>query len=212
MSQWITGITRGIECSAAKSRGLFWLASLYYKSVVKKEIALAGITERDHALCIGGGICPFTAILLHRATGAKVTVIDCCAACTQKARRVIERLGLGEHVRVLCRDGGGEGLSFSEYSVVHFALQVSPMESVFSRVEKQAELGTRLLVRRPKSSLSCLYCALPGCAAALCPRIVHRFRNIGSTLLYIKGGRLNEEKMAARDTAGAASSLRPVAA
>ena len=212
MLRWITGITQRIECRAAKSRAVYWLASQYYRNVIQNEIELAGITKNDHILCIGGGICPFSAILFHQATGAKVTVIDNNVSCIPQARRVIERLGLGGHVRVFCQDGGSSELPLSEYSVVHFALQVSPMERVFSRVEKQAAHGTRLLVRRPKSRLCGLYGCLPGFALACCPHITHKARNIGSTLLYVKGERLHEEKVVVHGAAGSAPSLCPVAA
>jgi len=212
MLRWITEFTRKIECRAVKSQAVYQLASQYYRNVIQKEIGLAGITENDHILCIGGGICPFSAILFQQATGAKVTVIDNNIACIPQAQQVIERLGLGEHVRVFCQDGGSAELPLSEYSVVHFALQVSPMERVFSQVERRVAHGTRLLVRRPKSRLSGLYSRLPGFAMARCPHITHKARNIGSTLLYVKGERLHEEKVVVHGVAGSAPSLCPVAA
>jgi len=212
MLRWITGITQKIECQAAKSRAVYWLASQYYRDVIQRETELADITENDHILCIGGGICPFSAILFHQTTGARVTVIDNNTACVPQARQVIERLGLGGHVHVFCQDGGSSELSLSEYSVVHFALQVSPMERVFSQVERQVAHGTKLLVRRPKSRLSGLYSRLPDFAMTRCPHITHKARNIGSTLLYVKGERLHEEKMVVHGAAGSAPSLCPVAA
>ena len=212
MLRWITGITQKIECQAAKSRAVYWLASQYYRDVIQRETELADITENDHILCIGGGICPFSAILFHQTTGARVTVIDNNTACVPQARRVIERLGLDGHVRVFCQDGGSAELSLSDYSVVHFALQVSPMERVFAQVEGRVANGTRLLVRRPKSRLSGLYGRLPGFAMACCQHITHRARNIGSTLLYVKGERLHEEKVVVLGVSDPAPSLCPVAA
>ena len=212
MLRWITRLTQKIEYQAAKSRAIYWIASQYYQDVIQKEIELASITKKDHILCIGGGICPFSAILFHQVTGAKVTVIDNNITCIPQAQQVIERLGLGEYVRVLCQDGGSVELPLSEYSIVHFALQVSPMELVFSHVERQVTHGTKLLVRRPKSRLSGLYGRLPGFAMACCPHITHKARNIGSTLLYVKGERLHEEKMVVHGAAGSAPSLCPVAA
>jgi|GEM_PF-216522 len=212
MLRWVTRFTQKIECQAAKSRAVYWLASQYYQDVIQKEIELAGITENDHILCIGGGICPFSAILFHQATGAKVTVIDNNITCIPQAQQVIERLGLSGHVRVFCQDGGSAELSLSEYSIVHFALQVSPMENVFSQVEKHVAYGTKLLVRRPKSRLSGLYSRLPGFAMACCPHITHKARNIGSTLLYVKGEQLHEEKVVVHGAVGSAPSLCPVAA
>jgi len=187
MARLMIGLTQRLECLASKSRLVYWLASRYYTDVVKKEIGLAGITESDNILCIGGGVCPFSAILFHQATGARITVIDNDNACVPMARRVIERLGLGARVRVLCQDGGSPGLSLSEYTVVHFALQVSPMERVFSRIEKRVAHGTKLLVRRPASVFRKLYSQLPGFPVALCRHTVHKkARSIGSTMLYVK--------------------------
>ena len=209
MLRWITWLTQKIECQAVKSRAVYWLASQYYRGVIQKESALAGITENDHILCIGGGICPFSAILFHQGTGAKITVIDNNITCIPWARQIIERLGLGEHVRVFCQDGGNAELPLSEYSVVHFALQVSPMEHVFTQVERRVAHGTKLLVRKPKSRLSGLYSYLPNFAITRC---IHKACNIGSTLLFVKGDRLHEEKMAVHGSAGSTSSLCPVAA
>jgi len=194
LPKWITGLTRGGEYLASKLRIVYWFAAQYYRDVIKKEIGLANITGKDSILCIGGGACPFSAILFHQATGAKVTVIDNNHACISKARKVIDRLGLGGYVHVFYHDGGSMGLSLSQYSVVHFALQVSPMEHVFSRVEKRVAHGTKLLVRRPKSRASNLYGRLPDISEACCPHVVHgKALNIGSTLLYVKGERTIEK-------------------
>jgi len=185
---WITRLTQGLECLASKSRLVYWLASQYYRDVIEKEIGLANITGNDSILCIGGGACPFSAILFHQTTGARVTVIDNNHACISMARQVIDRLGLGGYVHVFHHDGRNTGISLSQYSVVHFALQVSPLERVFSRVEKQVAHGTKLLVRRPKSNVSNLYGRFAGISEDYCPHITHRkARNIGSTLLYVKG-------------------------
>ena len=212
MSQWITKLTQKLECWAAERAAVYWLASHYYRTVIQKEIDLANITERDHILCIGGGVCPFSAILLHQATGAKVTVIDNDSTCIPKAQQAIARLGIGGHVQVLLQDGGSAQLPFAEYSVVHFALQVCPMEHVFSHVERQVVPGTKLLVRRPKAQLHKLYSQLSNALLPCCRQVAHRARNIGSTLLYIKQKRHHEEKTAAHGPAGALASARPVAA
>ena len=189
MSQWITSITQKIEDWASEKEVIYKLAEKYYHDVVQKEVVLASITKGDSVLCIGGGICPFTAILLHQATGAKVTVIDNNICCIPKARQVIDRLKLSEHVAVFHQDGRSTDLPFSAYTVVHFALQTYPMECVFSHVEKHVAPGTKLLVRSPKRQLRNLYNQLPSPLLHYCPFTVHNAtRNIGSTLLYIKEG------------------------
>ena len=194
MLQWITDLTTKIECHAAQAGAVYQIASQYYKDVIQKEAVLANITDKDNILCVGGGVCPFSAILFHQLTGAKVTVIDNRMACIPKARQVIDRLGIGGFVRVLCLDGGSTEADLSEYTVIHLALQVSPAEHVFAQIEKQSEPETRFLVRRPKKSLGGMYSPLPDPMLANCPYVAHRSRNIGSTLLYVKQERLHEEK------------------
>jgi len=184
---WICSLTQKIEDWASDTAFLFKLARDYYKDVVQNEVVLANITKNDKILCIGGGICPFTAILFHQATGAEITVIDNNDCCVLKARQIIERLSLSKYVKVFHQDGGSERLSFDEYTVVHFALQVSPMEYVFSHVEKHVAPNTKLLVRRPKKHLGKLYNRLPSPLLHNCPLTTHKkARNIGNTLLYIK--------------------------
>ena len=186
-SQWISKLTYRIEHLAVRAGIFYHITSHYYRDVIKREIRLANITERDHVLCIGGGACPFSAILLHQTSSAKVTVIDNNSDCILKARQLVDRLGMNEHIRLLCQDGGSAELSLSEYSVVHFALQVSPAEHVFSQIKNRAAPGTKLLIRRPKKSLGKMYCALRSSIQDQCQKASHRtICNIGSTLLYVK--------------------------
>jgi len=197
MAHSIIGLTRKIEYAAAKSKLFYWIVSQYYRNVVQNEIDLANITSDDHILCIGGGICPFSAILFHKKTGAKVTVIDNCEECIREAQQVIDRLGLGEYIRTLWQDGGSMEVSLSEFSVVHFALQVFPMEFVFPQIRKEVVPGTKLLIRRPKKTFDKMYSELTVSLQTCCRHITHQKAcNIGSTLLYVKQERLHEKKMA----------------
>jgi len=166
---------------------VYRLARSYYHGVVESEVVLGNITGGDHVLCIGGGACPISAILFHQLSGARVTVIDNNECCVLKARQIVAKLGLSDYVRVKCQDGGGRGLSFEGFTVVHFAMQVSPLGRVFPYVEQLAAPGTRLLVRRPKKRLHRLYDRMPGSLLRGCPLVAHRqARNIGCTLLYTK--------------------------
>ncbi|MCL1843355.1 MAG: hypothetical protein FWF79_06040 [Defluviitaleaceae bacterium] len=180
----LTKLTQKIENLAAKSGLLYRFAKGYYINVIKKEAVLANITHDDNLLCVGGGTCPFSAILFHQVTGAKVTVIDNNSLCVPKARRVIKQLGLEKHVSVFCKDG--TEADYAGYTVIHLALQVSPMESVFTQAEKLSAPGTRLLIRRPKKHLNCLYCKSFKNLLSRSPYTTHKSRSIGSTLLYTK--------------------------
>jgi len=189
--QWITQLTQKIEGLSTQQTFFYWLASKYYHGVVKKEIELARITKEDNILCIGGGLCPFSAVLLHQKTGAKVTVIDNNEACAQKAQEVIERLELQHHVTVLCEDGTDLDFPLTSFSVVHLALQVSPMEQVFAQVKAQATPGTKILVRRPRKCLNKMYCQWSNSLIQCCQQIFHKkMRNIGSTQMYVKKERI----------------------
>ena len=180
MLKWITNFTYKIEDAARKQSFVYKYACKYYQEVIEKEIALGDITSLDNILCIGGGICPFSAILFHQLTGASVTVIDNNQSCVPKAREVINQLGIGGKVQILHQDGND--IDASGYSVIHFALQVFPMEQVFESIEKQAKPGTKLLVRRPKKQLGAIYSAFDS-SSSKCT--IHKARNIGSTILSI---------------------------
>jgi len=185
--QKITTFTQKIEALSAEQKFFYWLTSKYYDSVVKREIKLAGITKDDNILCIGGGLCPFSAVLLHQTTGAKVTVIDNNEACAKKAQEVIDRLGLQPHVTVRCEDGASLDFPLAPFSIVHLALQVFPMNQVFAQVEAHVNPGTKILVRRPRKCLNKLYSQWSNSVIHCCQQIFHkRLRNIGRTQLYIK--------------------------
>ena len=193
MTHKIIGFTHAIEYLAAKSKLFYWFASHYYRNVIQREIDLASITSGDHVLCIGGGICPFSAILFHQITGAEVTVLDNCKDCIREAQQLIDRLGLSRHVHAVWQDGGNIDFSLSDFSVVHFALQVFPMECVVSKVKSQISPGTKLLVRRPKKCLNGIYSLLTASSLSCCRYVTHQKAcNIGSTLLYVKQDRLKE--------------------
>ncbi|MCL2864450.1 MAG: hypothetical protein FWE25_02795 [Lachnospiraceae bacterium] len=195
MSRWITTVTRKIETLATTQEVIYKLAQSYYFDVIQKEVILANLNKDDHILCIGGGICPFTAILFHTITDAKVTVIDNDILCIPKAQNIIARFGLTKHIQVLHQDGRSKDFSFQPFTVVHFALQVSPMESVFSWVEQQVNTHTKLLLRRPKKQLKELYQPLQNTLLQNCPFTLHQgSRNIARTLLYIKSEETYEKQ------------------
>ena len=183
---FITKFTYLIENKAVKAGFIYRMASKYYEQAIESEVTLADIDEKDHVLCIGGGICPFSAILIHQMTGAFVTVIDNNIKCLPKAKKLVKRLGLAEKIRVLYQEGDSSTIDFSQYTVVHLALQVSPMEQVMLAVEKNMQPGTKLLIRRPKKQLSSIYSSLTEKLLSFCPYACHKGRNMGSTVLYIK--------------------------
>ena len=178
-------ITKILERFAAKHPFIYRMISLYYKRLVKEEIALANIQSTDRVLCIGGGPCPFSGILLHEYTGAHVTIIDNDVRCVRISRELIRKLGYADSIDILYSDGND--ISPEDYNVIHMAVQVSPMEQVFCHLKQGCRFGSKILVRLPKQRLTNFYSISDRSVFhACCGRVVHNWRNIDSTALFIK--------------------------
>lgn len=156
---WITKFTRQIEQLAVSSRLIYSAVSLYYRQMVQREAELAGIGPQDRVLCIGGGICPYTAVLLHQYTGAQITVVDNDRTCVEECCRFLRRLGM-KQIGVHCADG--QDVDCRDYTVIHLALQICPREEVLRNVLARAPEGARVLVRVPKGCVAGLYCPRSG--------------------------------------------------
>lgn len=188
MGKGIVRITQQIEYWAAANPLVYQLAALYYKDIIRREITLAQIGPSDHVLCIGGGPCPFSAILLHQFTGAKVTVIDNDLRCIQPARELLARLGLINEIAVLYQDGCS--IELTGYTVIHTAAQISPLDQILQQIRTSAGPGTRVLIRTPKGRLQRFYCeGFWELDSSRCRAVAHKkTRNLDSTLLLIKEG------------------------
>lgn len=185
MDRFIPKSTKIIEWLAAKNAIIYRVISLYYKRPVKEEVALANIQSTDKVLCIGGGPCPFSGILLHEYTGAHVTIADNDERCVRISRELVKKLGYSGDINIILSDGND--IDPKDYSVIHMALQVSPMEKVFRHLKQRSHFGARILVRLPKKRLEKLYSAIEyPVFRTCCNKAVHKWRNIDSTALFIK--------------------------
>lgn len=187
----IMALTQKIEWLANQSRLFYFLVALYYKAIIRREVELAAIKPSDKILCIGGGPCPYTAIMLHQLTGAAVTVVDNNAACVQQSNALIQRLGLGKTVRIVY--GEGEAVDCEGFTVIHLALQVSPKRKVLENLLARAGRGVKILVRWPKTMVRGLYCDQESCPLLCHDYVKHNFfTNVGNTALYVKEGLYGE--------------------
>ncbi|MGI6577376.1 MAG: SAM-dependent methyltransferase [Eubacteriales bacterium] len=185
MAKFIPKTTKVLERVAAKNGSIYRAISLYYKRLVKAEVALADIRPTDRVLCIGGGPCPFSGILLHECTGAHVTIIDNDDHCVRVARNLIRKLDYEDSIDILHTDGNE--ISPENYNVIHMAVQVSPIEKVFSHIKQGCRQGAKILVRLPKKGLSKLYSIGDRSTFHACSRkVFHNWRNVESTALFIK--------------------------
>lgn len=187
---WITSLTRRIEHLAVKSRLVYAAVSLYYRQMVQREAQLAKVGPHDRVLCIGGGICPYTAILLHHLTGAEVTVIDNDRGCVEKCGKFLRDVGL-DGVGVQWADG--TKVNCRDYTVIHLAMQICPREDVLRRVLSNAPEGARVLVRVPKGCLEGLYCSFGGKPSPWERRVKHGFlSNVDYTSVLVVPGRTQQ--------------------
>lgn len=181
---FITSLTQKIEWLANQSKLFYLLVGLYYKNIIKREATLARISKNDRILCIGGGPCPYTAIMLHRLTGAHVTVVDNNSFCVKESSDLIRRMDLQNAVQVLCSEG--EKIDCNGFSVIHLAMQISPKEKVLKGLLEKAENGTKILVRMPRAVLNGFYCGV-NCKPFSRGCVAHTpFANIDNTTLYVK--------------------------
>ena len=191
MSKLITGFTQGMEILAGKNKYLYKLIAKYYRSIVINEVKLAGINADDTVLCVGGGPCPFTGILLHEYSGARVTIIDNDNRCIACSREVVESLGYEDDIEIKFKDG--TEICPKDYSVVHLALQVSPILQVVQQLERNCSLGTKILIRQPKEHLASVYDKLGENSLNCSDKIAHSgMQNVGHTAMYIKKGETSE--------------------
>ncbi len=185
MVKFIPWITKNLERIAAKSSSLYRTILPYYKNLVKNEIALANIKSADKVLCIGGGPCPISGILLHEYTGASVTIIDNDNCCVRISRELVKTLGYENSIKILLSNGSD--ISPEDYSVIHLAVQVSPMDQVFGHLMRKCSIGAKILVRLPKKRLNNLYSIKDSAVFDNCSaKVMHNWRNIESTALFVR--------------------------
>lgn len=181
---FIIKISRFLEKLATKNIVIMNVLSLYYRDLVRKEVKLAKLDENDKILCIGGGKCPFTAILIQKYTGAEVTVVDNCQSCVNSAKNCIMKYKI-KNIKVDIADG--EYIDASNYTAIHLAMQVCPMQEVMENVIKKSNKDAKILVRKPKKALGAMYSSIKCTNDLLKQEVRHNvFVNSGYTSLYHK--------------------------
>ena len=154
----IVNITKTIEYFASLNKMFFFIIKIYYQKKDEKEIDLANISSNDHVLCVGGGICPFTAIIIHYLTKSKVSVMDNDVNCSKKCHELIIKLGLENFITII--NAEANSFSYEGYSVVHLALQLDNQKSIFAKVIQSADANTKILIRSAKPQLRKYYSSL----------------------------------------------------
>ena len=105
-------------------------------------------------MCIGGGPCPISGILLHEYTGARVTIIDRDEACVQASAELVRKLGYDGVIEIF--HGDAKDFSRKIYRNPYGRSGV-PAGSGFCNLKNGCRFGAKILVRLPKKKLEKFY-------------------------------------------------------
>lgn len=116
-----------------------------FRRLIEREVSLLGGEKPARALFVGSGPVPVSAILLHEYLGVPVDCIDIDASAVAQSRTLLERLSLGDHVRVALTDGAA--VDASRYDMVLIALLAKPKAEILAQVSASARPDCRIVCR-----------------------------------------------------------------
>ena len=138
---------------------LFKIYSYPYKYILKNEIKLGNISEKDKILNIGCGAIPFSAVYLSRLTGAKVEAIDYDAHACIRARKYIKQLKCNN--KIIIKKGNGINYKVDNFDVILVALQAEPKKEILDNLFENCQTEARLILRKPRKRFENQYDKLP---------------------------------------------------
>lgn len=187
-------LTKWVEHNICNYPFIIRLHEIYYHRIVEREAKLANLTEKDTILCIGCGAMPCTTLGIANLTGAKIVTVDSDYEAVMEARNVICEKGLENQISVIHKSG--ECLDISGFTAVHIALQVTPKQAVVEHVLKNAQEGTKVLVRLPKDILQRFYSNITESIMCKGSRFIKQpYSTMKGTMLLIKSkGDIENEK------------------
>lgn len=140
-----------------------------YEQLARLELhALAGAGHRPeatHRLCfVGGGPMPLSAILLCRALGVDVTVVDRDREAVELSRRLVDRLNLAQRISILSADAASTAdmaPAVAGCDVVVVAALVGTTQTqkraALRAITMSVEPGTHVVIRSANGLRSLLY-------------------------------------------------------
>jgi|GEM_PF-5824784 len=134
-----------------------WLDKIYFKayySYVKKEIKIAAIDAETQVLHVGGGI-PYTAAIIARVTGARVTVFEIEPKIKEMAVAWVKKHGLEEKIEIILADG--VKASVAGFDVIILSLSIISKEALFTNILKTCDPETVIIHRSARKSLETIY-------------------------------------------------------
>jgi len=134
---------------------VYFLGSLWEKTherLVTAEIKGASLTERDRILHIGCGSIPYTATIVARKVGARITAVDNDPMVVRNASSYLLNTGLADLVKI--EEGDGFDYPVSDFDVIIVSLGVMPRDLVLKQLHLQSKNGTRIICRSPAGILA----------------------------------------------------------
>ncbi len=127
---------------------------LFYRSMVRKEILLCGLSPEDRVVHIGSGSLPMTALSLAKA-GFEVVALDNDPAAVANASRFLRRSVCQGKASAREVDGLEVDCGTAEAAWVSFL--VYPKEEVLKRAFASLKEGGKLIYRNPVGLLSLVF-------------------------------------------------------
>ncbi len=104
--------------------------NIFYRSMLVKEVALAGLKPGASVLHIGGGAYPYTAIFLAQ-KGYRVHACDCDSTAVDISNKLVAKSGLVDRISIF--HGNGCVIDSSGYDAVWVSLNICPKKRVLEQ-------------------------------------------------------------------------------
>lgn len=125
-----------------------FLATAYlkiYEELVKNEIKISNITEKDKVLVIGGGSVPATPILITKKTGAKVEAIDFDKKAIIESKKYIKTLKLENKINIIFAKG--QSYPVKIFDVIFIVYGITLENEVLFYIAKNMKKSARIIYR-----------------------------------------------------------------
>jgi len=126
-----------------------------FEILVSEEVTLAQLAPKDEVAMIGSGPLPITAILLSSRFGLRVTAIERDRHAAALSRRVIERFGLENKIRV--NTEAGEKAVIGEACCVLVAILAQPKRAILENLLRVCHASTTVICRTSQGIRQALY-------------------------------------------------------
>ncbi len=146
---------RYLEKLLWKSRLLTNLYISFFENMTLKEFSNVDIKDRANVLVIGCGAIPNTLIILGKKKKWNIVGIDKDTNAVEKARELLTRYKLDDHVRV--EEGNGLTIDLNEFDLVVVAHGVEPKERILERIAKDTNIDSIIMYRTTWDSLNFIY-------------------------------------------------------